>query len=80
MVVAIKDEIKQKEQVDRKQLYQLQITNCLTGVDSGEELVQVRTMSYFNRYFRVGKSLAIEDWVEILLSLVRNLDVFAWNP
>ena len=36
-------------------------------------------MMYFDRYFWVGKSLPIEDRVEILLSLVQNLDVFAWS-
>ena len=37
-------------------------------------------MPYSDRYFRVEKSLPIEDWVEILLSLVQNLDMFAWSP
>ena len=44
-----------------------------------KELVQVRIMSYSDRYFWVEKSLPIEDRVEILLSLVQNLDVFAWS-
>ena len=34
-------------------------------------------MLYSDRYFRVGKSISVEDRVEILLSLVQNLDVFA---
>ena len=37
-----------------------------------KELVQVRIMSYSDRYFWVEKSLPIEDQVEILLSLVQN--------
>ena len=45
-----------------------------------EELVQVRIMLYTDKYFRIGKSLPIKDRVEILLSLVQNLVVFAWNP
>ena len=36
-------------------------------------------MPYTNRYFRIGKSLQVKDWVEVLLSLIQNLDVFAWN-
>ena len=51
----------------------------MTGVDNAEESVQVQIMLYSERYFQVGKSLLIEDRVEILLSLVQNLDVFAWN-
>lgn len=78
-MVAINHEIKQKEQVDREQLQQLQVAEGLTRVDSDEELVQVRIMSYSDKYFRIGKSLPIEDQVEILLSLVQNLDLFAWN-
>ena len=27
-----------------------------------------------------GKSMSVEDQVEILLSLVRNMDVFTWSP
>ena len=44
-----------------------------------EELVQVRIFPYTDRYFRIGKSLQVEDRVEVLLSLIQNLDVFAWN-
>ena len=50
------------------------------GVDSANELVQARILSYFGRYFRIGQSLSMEDQVEILLSLVQNLDMFAWSP
>lgn len=30
-------------------------------------------------YFQIGKSLQVEDRVEVL-SLVQNFDVFEWNP
>ena len=33
-----------------------------------------------DRYFHVGKSLPIMEKVKLLLFLVRNVDVFAWNP
>ena len=33
-----------------------------------------------DRYFQVGKSLPTRDRVELLLVLVRNLDVFVWSP
>ena len=50
------------------------------GVDSAEELVHIRILPHFDRYFRMGKNLSVKDRVEILLSLVQNLDVFSWNP
>ena len=33
-----------------------------------------------DRYFQVGKSLPIAEKVELLLILVNNMNVFAWNP
>ena len=48
-------------------------------MDNAEELVQVRILPYLGRFFRIGKSLLVGDQVEILLSLVQNLDVFAWS-
>ena len=36
-------------------------------------------MPYTDRYFWIGKSLQVEDRVEVLLSLIQNFDVFAWN-
>ena len=45
-----------------------------------KELVQVQIFTYTDRYFRIGESLQVEDRVEILLLLIKNLDVFAWNP
>ena len=77
-MVAINDEIKQRDQVEMEQLYQLQGTKSLSGVDSMEELVQVRILPYTNKYFLIRKSLQVEDRVEVLLSLIQ-MDVFAWN-
>lgn len=48
-------------------------------MDSAEELVHIRILPHDDRYFRVGKNLSIDDRVEILSTLVRNLDVFAWS-
>ena len=45
-------------------------------MDSVEELVQVRILLYSSRYFQIDKSLSMGDQLEILLSLVQNLDVF----
>ena len=70
LVVAINHEIKQKDQVEMEQLSQLQGTESLSRVDSTRELVQVRILPYTNRYFRIRKSLQVEDRVEVLLSLI----------
>ena len=42
----------------------------------------MQILPYTDRYFWIGKSLQVlvEDRVEALLSLIHNLDVFAWNP
>ena len=48
-------------------------------MDSVEELVQVRILLYSSRYFQIDKSLSMGDQLEILLSLVQNLDVFTWS-
>lgn len=47
------------------------------GLTSVEELVQIPILQYADRWFRIVKSLSTEDRVEILLTLVQNLDVFA---
>ena len=59
---------------------QLKDVKSLSGVDSAEELVQVQILPYADRYFRIGKNMQLEDQVEVLLSLIQNLDIFAWNP
>ena len=37
-------------------------------------------MPYVDRNFRIGKSIPTKDHVKVQLSLVQNLDVFAWSP
>ena len=37
-------------------------------------------MDLGDKYFQVGMSLPISEKVELILFLVSNLDVFAWNP
>lgn len=51
----------------------------MVGVDNAKELVQIPILPYSNRWFQIGKSLSIGDQVEILLTLVRNMDMFAWT-
>ena len=52
----------------------------LAGVDSTKGLVQIPIMPYSNKCFQIGKSLSTEDRVEILLSLIQNMDMVAWGP
>ena len=70
LVAAINHEIKQKEQFETMQLLQLQGPKGLARVNSVEELVRIQILPHTDRYFQIGKSLQIEDRVEILLSLV----------
>ena len=44
-----------------------------------KEFVQVQILPYTDRYFRIRKSLQVEERVEVLLLLIQNLIVFAWN-
>ena len=50
------------------------------GAGCTEELVKVKILSDTNKYFQVGASMSSEERVQILLFLVQNIDVFAWNP
>ena len=44
------------------------------------ELIRVKILPNDDRYFQVGASMKDEDWVEMLLFLMQNVDVFAWSP
>lgn len=48
-----------------------------TGADSAKDLIRVSISPYENRSFQIGASMKHEDWVNLLLLLVQNLDVFA---
>ena len=50
------------------------------GADSAEDLIKVRILPHENKCFQVGKSMSQEDLVAILLTLIQNLDVYAWSP
>ena len=60
-MVVINHKIKQKEQVEIEQLWQLQGAKSLSGVVTVEELVQLQKLPYTDRYFRIGKILQVED-------------------
>ncbi|XP_030935300.1 uncharacterized protein LOC115960505 [Quercus lobata] len=50
------------------------------GAGCTEELVNVKILPDINKYFQVGASMSSEERVQVLLFLVQNIDVFAWNP
>ena len=45
-----------------------------------KQLIRVKILPNVNRYFQIGASMKDEDKVEMLLFLLRNVDVFAWSP
>ena len=47
--------------------------------DSVEDLTKVSKLLYENRSFQVGASMRQEDRVALLLTLVQNMDIFAWS-
>ena len=50
------------------------------GAGYAEELVKVKILPNTNKHFQVGVSMSREKRVQVLLFLVQNLDVFAWDP
>ena len=50
------------------------------GVGCADELVKVKILPDTNKYFQVGASMSNEERVQVLLFLIQNMDVFAWNP
>ena len=50
------------------------------GAAGTEELIRVKILPYIDRYFQIGTSMEDEDRVGVLLFLIQNIDVFAWNP
>ena len=50
------------------------------GVSCAEDLIRVRILPDDDRSFQIGAGMKDEDWVEMLLFLVQNMDVLAWSP
>ena len=50
------------------------------GDNRAEQLTRVKILPDVDRYFQVGASMTNKDKVETLLFLIRNVDVFAWDP
>ena len=49
-------------------------------MDVAEEVLKVRIFPNTDRYFQIGASMNDREKVEMLLFLLQNVDVFAWNP
>ena len=47
------------------------------GASCTEELIKVRILPNFDRYFQVGASMRDQGRVETLLFLIQNIDMFA---
>ena len=43
-------------------------------------MLKVRILPDTDRYFQIGTSMNDRERVEMLLFLLQNVDVFAWNP
>lgn len=50
------------------------------GAECAEELVKVKILPNTNKHFQVGVSMSREERVQVLLFLIQNVDVFAWDP
>ena len=49
------------------------------GAGGVEDLIKVRILSDDDKSFQIGTSMKDEDRVEMLLFLIRNMEVFAWS-
>ena len=45
-----------------------------------KEVLKVRIFPDIDRYFQIGTSMNDREKIEMLLFLLQNVDVFAWNP
>ena len=50
------------------------------GADVAEEVLKVRIFPDTDRYFQIGTSMNDRERVEMLLFLLQNVEIFAWNP
>ena len=50
------------------------------GASCAKNLVRVRILPDDDRSFLIDASMADKERVEMLLFLMQNVDVFAWNP
>ena len=50
------------------------------GASCVEKLMKIKILLDTDRYFQIGTSMKNQDKVEMLLFLLKNVDVFAWSP
>ena len=73
------EQAEQKESVVETPSQQLQNPREGVGAGYAEQLIRVKILPNVDRYFQVGASMTDEDKVEMLLFLMRNVDMFAWS-
>ena len=49
------------------------------NTDSAKNLIKVSILPYENRSFQIGENMRQDERVDLLLTLVQNVDVFAWS-
>ena len=49
------------------------------NADSAKNLIKVSILPYENRSFQIGENMRQDERVDLLLTLVQNVDVFAWS-
>ena len=49
------------------------------NTDSAKNLIKVSILPYENRSFQIGANMRQDERVDLLLTLVQNVDVFAWS-
>ena len=73
------EQAKQKESVVETPSQQLQNPWEGVGASYAEQLIRIKILPNVDRYFQVRASMTNEDKVEMLLFLMRNVDMFAWS-
>ena len=74
------EQVEQKGNAEEASLEQLQNPRKGLRAAGAKQLIRVKILPNVNRYFQIGASMKDEDKVEMLLFLLRNVDVFAWSP
>ena len=74
------EQVEQKGNAEEASLEQLQNPQEGLKAAGAKQLIRVKILPNVNRYFQIGASMKDEDKVEMLLFLLRNVDVFAWSP
>ena len=50
------------------------------GASCAKKLMKIKIFPGTDMYFQIGTSMKNQDKIEMLLFLMQNVNVFAWNP